>query len=160
MMNHRKKRQFDCLDLPPLKGFDEDEKLLAQVIIGIVRRKGALFYGRFIECIVARLLGARFPQSGISRWDLLLPDSTRIEVRSGDKSFSLKGNKDVHLWVFVHKSSPNALFSVASAKAVKALKVKSITAKKLREQFKPVGASELETEVAAVRGGTRRLRIA
>ena len=62
MMNHRKKRQmasdspsFPTLSLPDFDSFDDDEKLLAQVTIGIVRHGGALFRGRFIEVVVARL---------------------------------------------------------------------------------------------------------
>jgi hypothetical protein len=168
MVNHRKKLStrdsggFPTLCLPRLSKFNRDEKLLARVIIGIVRRpKAALVRGKLIECIVARLLGARFPRGGIARWDLLLKDGTRIEVRSGDKSFSLKGNKDVHLWVFVHKRSLDAeAFSVAAARAVKELKGRGISAKKLRKKFQPVGASDLAAKVAEVRGRARRLRSA
>lgn len=84
---------FPTLSLPDLDSFSDDEKLLAQVTIGIVRGGGAMYSGRFIECIVARLLGALFPLLGTSPWDLLLLDGTRIEVRSGATSFSLKGVK-------------------------------------------------------------------
>lgn len=148
--------EFPTLSPPRLNTFDKDEKLLARVIIGIVRRKGALFYGRLVECIVANLLRARFPPSGTSRWDLILPDGTRIEVRSGAKSFSLKGRKDVHLWVFVYKNSPDLLFSVASAQEISALRARNLSATKLRERFQPIGASDLAKEVAAVRRRARR----
>src|SRR5687767_7277408 len=108
----RKKRHtadslgFPTLSLPNLNSLDEDEQLLARVTVGIVREGGAMYFGRFIECVVARLLDARFPLLGTSPWDLILLDSTRIEVRSGATFFSLKGVKDVDLWVFVHKGSP------------------------------------------------------
>jgi len=156
----RKKRQMPCdslgfptLSLPELDSFSDDEKLLAQVTIGIVRGGGAMYSGRFIECIVARLLSARFPMLGTSPWDLALLDGTRIEVRSGATSFSLKGVKDVDVWVFFHKNSPDAPFSVATAEDVTALGVRCISATKLRARFTPIGASELAATVATKCGG-------
>ena len=158
----RKKRKMardflglPTLSLPELHSFSEDERLLAQVTIGIVRGGGAMYSGRFIECIVARLLGARFPMLGISPWDLLLLDGTRIEVRSGATSFSLKGVKDVDLWVFFDKNSPDAPFSVATADDVAALGVRCISATKLRARFPAISASELTAAVAAVCAGAR-----
>lgn len=141
--------EFPTLALPELESFSDDEKLLARVTIGIVRGGGAMYNGRFIECIVARLLGASFPRVGTSPWDLVLGDGTRIEVRSGTTSFSLKGVKDVDLWVFVHKISPEALFSVATAAEVSAMATNSISATKLAARFPQVGASDLATAVAA-----------
>ncbi|MGH9959905.1 MAG: hypothetical protein ACREBC_22750, partial [Pyrinomonadaceae bacterium] len=69
----RKKQQvasdslgFPTLSLPDLNSFSDDEKLLARVTVGIVRGGGAMYGGRFIECIVARRLDARFPLLGTS----------------------------------------------------------------------------------------------
>lgn len=146
---------FPTLTLPDFDSFSDDEKLLAQVTIGIVRGGGAMYSGRLIECIVARLLAARFPVLGISPWDLLLSDGTRIEVRSGANSFSLKGVKDVDVWVFYHKNSPDAPFSVATSADVAALRVRCISAARLRARFPPIGPSELAATVAAVCGAVR-----
>jgi hypothetical protein len=146
---------FPTLSLPDFNSFSDDEKLLARVTVGIVRGGGAMYGGRFIECIVARLLDARFPLLGTSPWDLLLVDGTRIEVRSGATCFSLKGVKDVDLWVFVHKGSPDALFSVATANDVVALGARSISATRLGSRFQPVGACDLAATVGVVRGGAR-----
>ena len=110
-----------------------------------------MYTGRFLECVVARLLDASFPQFGISPWDLILRDGTRIEVRSGASSFSLKGPKNVDLWVFVHKLQPEAPFSVATAGDVAALGVGSIRATKLAARFERVGPSDLAARVAAAR---------
>jgi hypothetical protein len=156
----RKKHQvaslgFPTLSLPDLDSFSDDEKLLARVTVGIVRGGGAMYGGRFIECIVARLLDAGFPLLGTSPWDLLLGDGTRIEVRSGATFFSLKGVKDVDLWVFVYKGSSDALFSVATATDVAALGARSISATRLASRFPPVGTCDLAATVAAVRGGRR-----
>lgn len=62
------------LTVPELEDFDEDEQLLAQAVVGMVRGGGTMFYGRFLECVVARILGASFPLFGISPWDLVLAD--------------------------------------------------------------------------------------
>lgn len=146
--------RFLTLSLPDLNSFSDDEKLLARVTIGIVRGGGAMYSGRFIECVVAGLLDARFPLLGTSPWDLLLLDGTRIEVRSGATFFSLKG-VNVDLWVFVHKGSPDAPFSVATADDVAALGVRNISATRHGERFPPVGASDLNATVAVVCGGAR-----
>jgi hypothetical protein len=42
-------RRFPTLSLLELDSFSDDEKLLAQVTIGIVRGGGAMYRGRFIE---------------------------------------------------------------------------------------------------------------
>jgi hypothetical protein len=40
---------FPTLSLPDLNSFSDDERLLAQVTVGIVRGGGAMYGGRFIE---------------------------------------------------------------------------------------------------------------
>jgi hypothetical protein len=139
------------LALPTIESFTEDEVLLAQVTIGIVREGGAMYTGRFLECVVGRLLEASFPVVGISPWDLLLRDGTRIEVRSGTVTFSLGGPKDVDLWIFVHKADEELLFSVATAAEVADLSRRTISARRLTKRFPPVGAAELPGAVSAVR---------
>ena len=151
----------DTLVLPPIESFDDDEKLLAQVVIGYVRRGGALYYGKYIEAMVAGLLvGAQFPTGGISPWDLVLPNGTRVGVRSGADAFSLKGRNDVDLWVFYHKNShDDARFLVASAQDVSALGKRSISATRLRKRFTPLTASALVNAVEQIVGREPRERV-
>jgi hypothetical protein len=119
-----------------------------------VRQSGAL-RPVTLECMVARLLGARFPLLGTSPWDLILLDGTRIEVRSGTLSFSLGGKKDVHVWVFVHKLVADAPFSVTSTKDVAAFGLSSVAASKLAVRSGRVTAAELAANVEAVSSGRR-----
>jgi hypothetical protein len=135
------------LNLPAVESFSEDEALLARVTIGIVRGGGTMYTGRFLECVVARLLDASFPLTGTSPWDLQLRDGTRIEVRSGAASFSLRGSKDVDLWIFVHKGGDELLFSVAPTDAVAKLPTLTISAQRLASRFPPLGAADLPAAV-------------
>jgi hypothetical protein len=137
------------LDLPSLESFTEDEELLARVTIGIVRAGGAMYTGRFLECVAARVLDAAFPTAGISPWDLLLADGTHVEIRSGTTNFSLSGRKTVDVWIFVHKSEPDAPFTVLSSAEVEALPGRSVSCRKLAAQFGRVPPSELPDAVRA-----------
>ncbi|MFM7182562.1 MAG: hypothetical protein ACKO2G_14015 [Verrucomicrobiales bacterium] len=141
---HRASSPLETLDLPDISTFSEEELLVAQVSVGIVRSGGVMYEGRLLECTVARILKAKFPRFGTSPWDLLMEDGTRVEVRSGTKSFSLKGKKDVHCWVFVHKhhaSGPR--YTVVSADDMASIRRQSISAERLIEQFGLVSAKKL-----------------
>jgi len=67
--------------------------------------------------------GCYAPTSRIEErlWDLVMKDRTRIEVRSGSRIFSLKGRKDVQVWVFVQTTDPWRYF-VASDRLVRRLR--------------------------------------
>lgn len=149
---HRISPQPETLDLPEISTFTEDELLLARVSVGIVRSGGVMYEGRLLECTVARILKAKFPRFGTSPWDLLMEDGTRVEVRSGTKSFSLKGKKDVHCWVFVHKHHPSGLqYTVVSAADVAGIRRRSISAERLIEQFGIVPPRRLPARVKSCR---------
>lgn len=143
--------EFPVLELPEIDSFTEDEILMARVSIGIVRAGGSMYSGRLLECSVARLLGASFPEFGTSPWDLIMDDGTRIEVRSGASAFSLRGRKNVHVWVFVHKDDSEHQFSVASAAEVAARPQRSVSRARLVEWLGYVDASGLAAAVDAAR---------
>jgi hypothetical protein len=150
------------LKLPSLDSFTDDERRLAQVTVGIVRAGGAMYTGRFLECVVAGLLKARFPRTGVSTWDLVTSEDIRIEVKSGTTRFSLGDGKDVHVWVFVHKRERGSdlAFTVASSKEVRKLGRSTVSASRLIAHFDEVGAADLRREVAraARRQGLRTVR--
>lgn len=139
------------LDLPGLDSFTEDEQLLARMTVGVVRNGGALFTGRYLECVVARLLGASFPRFGTSPWDLILDDDTKIEVKSGDSQFTLGDAKEVDVWVFVHKGGDALRFSVATSEQVGKLGRRTVSAQRVAERYGVVGPDELASRVDAVR---------
>ena len=131
-----------------LDSFNDDERLLAQVTIGIVRSGGAMYTGRLLECVAARILDASFPTVGISPWDLALSDGTRIEIRSGATKFSLAGRKDVDLWIFIHKLEPVEPFTVLTAAEVADLRAGSKSSTRLADRFGRVGSADLPRAVA------------
>ncbi len=100
---------------------------------------------------MSRLLGASFPRLGISPWDLILDDDTRIEVKSAQRRFTLGGSKDVDVRVFVHKKTPALRFSVATSAQIAKLGQRTIAARSIEERFGTVGAAELASTVASVR---------
>jgi len=82
-------------------------------------------------------------------------DGTRIEVKSGDRTFTLGNAKDVDVWVFVHKRDAESMFSVASATEVANLRGKTVSARKIERAFPPVGPTELADAVAAAGNAMR-----
>jgi hypothetical protein len=118
---HAEMRAHPVLELPAPDSFDDDEALWARVAVGIARGGGAMFQGRLLECRIARLLNASFPCQGISPWDLRLRDGILVEVRSGSRAFSLRGNKHVDVWIFVPKADTREYF-VATAEQVAELR--------------------------------------
>jgi hypothetical protein len=89
--------------LPPIADFDADQELLARFVIGSIVSGGTMFEGHLHECRVARLLGGKLAPRGVWPWDVRLNDGTRIEVRSGARSFELDGGREGDVWVFVRK---------------------------------------------------------
>jgi len=144
---------LERLELPDLESFTDDEILMSRVAVVIVRAGGAMYTGRYLECVVAGLLGAHFPRFGVSPWDLVLPDGTRIEVKSGTKCFTLGMGKDVHVWVFVHKSSDGLAFSVATSAEVAALEGMTVSCSRIRDVFGLLAADKL---LEAVRAASQR----
>lgn len=127
--------------------------MLARVSVGRARRRRD-YHGRLFECSVARVLNASFPLFGTSPWDLITPDGTRIEVRSGAAKFTrLIGAKDVHVWVFVHKLEPDTPYSVASAADVAAIGRSSVACTTIASTFGLVPAEKLAAAVRSTRSG-------
>ena len=149
------------LTLPEPETFSEDEQLFAQVAVGIVRAGGAMFHGRYVEAVVARALGADFPTTGISSWDLVAKDGTKIEVRPAGpaRAFSSRGLKDVDVWVFAtwegELPDRQYRFHVLGSKEVAKLadRSRSIRPKVLDELFPPTDVGGLKS---AVRRAARR----
>jgi hypothetical protein len=149
------------LHLPSASSFDADENLFAQVVVGWARRSGSMFEGRLLEAHVARLLGAHFPETAISSWDLQLDDGTRIQVRSATPGNAFKlgdgqhaGAAPTDVWVLVEKPSRETTeerarlrYFVLSRRQMDSIGKKTIAHSKLTEHYAPCGGAELADRV-------------
>ena len=96
-------------ELPTLEEFDDDEQLFARVLVAISRNeKAAMFRGRLIESLVARLLGpgTRFAPLGTWPFDLMTEDGLKVEVKTGitDFKISASDHHDADVWILVPMS--------------------------------------------------------
>lgn len=150
-------------ELPALEELADDQRVYLRMMLGLAET-GDMFHGRFVEAHVAWLLGAHFPTTGISGWDLWVPDDPAItvEVKGTQigRSFSV-APRLAHVWVFVaypEKSirARDFQYVVAAGADVAALGRLTMSQRKLFERFGPsVGPADLATAVRAVAGGRR-----